>query len=41
MVKAVHAPYGDFREWDRIDEWAGSIAASLDATGAQELVQKA
>ncbi|MGA7989600.1 MAG: flavodoxin domain-containing protein [Candidatus Dormiibacterota bacterium] len=30
MVKAVRAPYGDYRAWDRIDEWTCSIAASLE-----------
>jgi menaquinone-dependent protoporphyrinogen oxidase len=39
MVKAVRAPYGDYREWDRIDEWAGSIATSLGASATQLRVQ--
>ncbi len=34
MVKAVRAPYGDYRRWDRIDDWAGSIATSLGASAA-------
>jgi menaquinone-dependent protoporphyrinogen oxidase len=35
MVKAVRAPYGDYRKWNRIDEWADSIATSLGATVMQ------
>jgi len=41
MVKAVRAPYGDYRKWDRIDEWAGSIATGLGATATQQRVQMA
>jgi menaquinone-dependent protoporphyrinogen oxidase len=40
MVKAVRAPYGDYRKWERVDEWAGSIAASLGAAAAQEHARK-
>jgi menaquinone-dependent protoporphyrinogen oxidase len=29
MVKTVRAPYGDYRKWDEVDTWAGSIATSL------------
>jgi menaquinone-dependent protoporphyrinogen oxidase len=29
MVAAVHAPEGDFRDWDAIDAWAGEIAHAL------------
>lgn len=29
-VKAVHAPYGDFRDWREVQAWAGAIAAELD-----------
>jgi menaquinone-dependent protoporphyrinogen oxidase len=29
VVKGVKAPTGDFRDWDDIDAWAGSIAESL------------
>jgi menaquinone-dependent protoporphyrinogen oxidase len=28
-VKAVKAPYGDYRNWEDIDTWATSIASSL------------
>jgi hypothetical protein len=35
LVKAVRAPYGDYRKWNRIDEWADSIATSLGATVMQ------
>jgi menaquinone-dependent protoporphyrinogen oxidase len=31
MVKALHAPEGDFRDWDAIRAWARSIAAELSA----------
>ena len=31
MVKAVHAPYGDYRDWDAVREWAFEIAAALNA----------
>lgn len=29
MMKNVKAPLGDFRDWDAISKWAGSIAAQL------------
>jgi menaquinone-dependent protoporphyrinogen oxidase len=29
MVKALHAPEGDFRDWDAIRAWAGSISGQL------------
>ena len=29
LVKAVKAPYGDFRDWDAIRAWAREIAAAL------------
>jgi menaquinone-dependent protoporphyrinogen oxidase len=29
VVAALHAPYGDFRDWDAIDAWAVNIATSL------------
>ena len=29
IMKAVRAPYGDFRDWDSIDAWTDKIAASL------------
>jgi menaquinone-dependent protoporphyrinogen oxidase len=32
MVKALHAPEGDFRDWDSIRAWAKSIAAELSAS---------
>ncbi len=31
MVKAVKAPYGDFRDWEVIRAWAREIAAALTA----------
>ena len=31
LVKIVRAPYGDFRDWPEIAEWAREIAASLRA----------
>ncbi len=30
-VKAVHAPFGDFRDWDEIEAWADKIADDLGA----------
>jgi menaquinone-dependent protoporphyrinogen oxidase len=29
MAGAVHAPEGDFRDWQDVDDWAGSIADEL------------
>ena len=29
MVKAVKAPYGDFRDWDEISRWADRISRAL------------
>lgn len=29
IAKAVHAPSGDFRDWDAIRDWAQSIASEL------------
>jgi menaquinone-dependent protoporphyrinogen oxidase len=31
VVRAFHAPEGDFRDWDAIDDWAESIAVALRA----------
>jgi menaquinone-dependent protoporphyrinogen oxidase len=31
VVKAVRAPYGDYRPWEEIDAWSGAIAAELEA----------
>jgi hypothetical protein len=36
-IRAVKAPYGDFRPWDDIDGWGAAIARSLDATSEREL----
>ncbi|MEX0682582.1 MAG: flavodoxin domain-containing protein [Dehalococcoidia bacterium] len=33
-AKVVHAPEGDFRDWDDIREWARDIAAALPAAVA-------
>lgn len=30
VTKAVHAPYGDFRDWAEIDAWSSGIAQQLD-----------
>ena len=30
-VRAVHAPYGDFRSWDQVHAWADQIATELTA----------
>lgn len=29
VVRAVKAPYGDYRDWDEIREWAARIAAQI------------
>ncbi len=34
IVKAVKAPYGDFRDWEAIRSWARAIAAELQPVGA-------
>jgi menaquinone-dependent protoporphyrinogen oxidase len=34
IAKAVHAPAGDFRDWDAIRAWAREIAAALAAAPA-------
>jgi hypothetical protein len=31
VVAGVRAPYGDFRPWDEIVGWAGTIARALEA----------
>ncbi len=36
IARAVHAPEGDYRDWDAIPDWAASIAAAL-----HDLVQPA
>jgi menaquinone-dependent protoporphyrinogen oxidase len=33
-VRMVHAPYGDFREWDRVRAWAERIAQTLTRSAA-------
>lgn len=34
LVKAMKAPYGDFRDWDAIDAWAADIARELAPAGS-------
>lgn len=34
IVRALRAPYGDFRDWEEITTWAGEIADTLDAATA-------
>jgi menaquinone-dependent protoporphyrinogen oxidase len=34
IVKAVHAPAGDFRDWDAIRAWAREIGTTLQASAA-------
>jgi menaquinone-dependent protoporphyrinogen oxidase len=34
IVSALRAPYGDFRDWDAIRNWAHEIATSLSAAAA-------
>jgi len=36
VTKAVHAPYGDFRDWAEIDAWSNSIAEQLDTVSHQD-----
>ena len=31
VIKVVRAPYGDFREWDDITQWASEIARFVKA----------
>jgi menaquinone-dependent protoporphyrinogen oxidase len=33
MVKALHAPEGDFRDWESISAWARGIATGLSEAG--------
>jgi menaquinone-dependent protoporphyrinogen oxidase len=35
MVRAVHAPFGDVRDWAAVERFAADIAASLGETRAQ------
>lgn len=34
LAKAMKAPYGDFRNWDAIEDWAAGIARELASSGA-------
>ena len=34
IIGMVHAPYGDFRNWPEINEWAHEIAGALAPAGA-------
>ncbi|HEX2754952.1 MAG TPA: flavodoxin domain-containing protein [Candidatus Limnocylindrales bacterium] len=36
IVKAVRAPFGDYRDWPAIDAWAVEIAATLRPAGVPE-----
>lgn len=31
VVRAVNAPYGDFRDWTAVDRWVGEIASTAGA----------
>ncbi|WP_127126765.1 flavodoxin domain-containing protein [Georgenia sp. SYP-B2076] len=31
IARALHAPLGDFRDWDAIERWAGQISSALGA----------
>jgi menaquinone-dependent protoporphyrinogen oxidase len=33
LIKGIKAPIGDFRDWNRIDEWAAGIAKALPNIG--------
>ncbi len=35
VATIVHAPYGDYRDWDEIDRWARQIAAAVRAEATQ------
>ena len=37
IIKGIRAPFGDFRDWAKIDAWAGSIAAALQRRRETEL----
>ncbi len=37
VIKAMRGKTGDFRDWDAIDRWATTIAASLLKSGVAEL----
>ena len=41
LVKAVHAPYGDFRAWDDLRSWADEIAGALAEDRAPTLIGRA
>lgn len=34
VARAVHAPEGDFRDWDAIEAWAKEIAVALAVSDA-------
>ena len=34
LVKMARAPYGDYRDWPEIAEWAREIAGSLKAAAS-------
>ena len=36
MVRAVHAPDGDFRDWEEVSLWAAQIAETLMAAASTE-----
>lgn len=35
VVRAVKAPYGDFRDWDAVDRWVAQIAATAGASATR------
>jgi menaquinone-dependent protoporphyrinogen oxidase len=35
IVGALRAPYGDFRDWDEIQNWADAIALSLSSAASR------
>jgi menaquinone-dependent protoporphyrinogen oxidase len=41
ITKMVHAPDGDFRDWEAIRSWADEIAAELKGVAAPELLSGA
>lgn len=37
VTKAVHAPYGDFRDWAEIDAWAEGISEQLETAAGRTI----
>jgi menaquinone-dependent protoporphyrinogen oxidase len=35
LMRAMDVPEGDFRRWDRIDQWAGSLSSAMQESAAK------